>query len=413
MAHQRMSSTGSRRPGHARRFPARLMSVVLAAVMLTVAPVGARAAIGDNTQTGTVSAFTGVQPQDVAFTPDGNTAYVVDPGSNAVSVICVAACPGGIAPNTQTTTVSGFSGVSPRAVAITPDGKIAYVTNSTSNTVSVIDVIHNTEIGTVASFTGLSPQGVAFTPDGNTAYVADAGSNAVSVICVANCNLVASNTQLGTVSGFTVTSPVAVALTPDGTTAYVTGRFSPVSVICVTDCPAGVAPNTQTGTVSGNTGNAPSDVAFTPDGKTAYITDPVSRTVYVVDVTRNAQAGTVSGFTASGIPPQRVAFTQDGKTAYVTAFGLDGSTPVSSEVAVICAADCPTGVAPNTQTGTVSGFTGLGPQGVAFAPNGATAYVANGMSNSVSVIHVRSDATSPAGHAVPANGAMLLMPFGR
>ena len=64
-------------------------------------------------------------------------------------------------------------GTNPIGVAITPDGKHAYVTNFTSNNVSVIDTATNTVVATVP--VGNNPVGVAVTPDGKHAYVANSG----------------------------------------------------------------------------------------------------------------------------------------------------------------------------------------------------------------------------------------------
>jgi YVTN family beta-propeller protein len=67
-------------------------------------------------------------------------------------------------------------------VAISPDGKHAYVVNERANTVSVIDIATNTVTATVAGGGG-SPEGVAVTPDGQVVYVAN--GNKVSVIATA------------------------------------------------------------------------------------------------------------------------------------------------------------------------------------------------------------------------------------
>jgi YVTN family beta-propeller protein len=67
----------------------------------------------------------------------------------------------------------------------------AYITNASSNTVSVIDTASNTVIATVA--VGVAPQGVAVHPDGSRVYVANSSSNTISVIDTA------TNTVVGTV----------------------------------------------------------------------------------------------------------------------------------------------------------------------------------------------------------------------
>ncbi|WP_246238555.1 YncE family protein [Acrocarpospora corrugata] len=71
-------------------------------------------------------------------------------------------------------------GLNPRGVAFTPGWHHAYVANSCSNTVSVIDVRRRTVTATIP--VGLFPYGVAFTPSGRTAYVANSDSDTVSVL---------------------------------------------------------------------------------------------------------------------------------------------------------------------------------------------------------------------------------------
>jgi len=70
---------------------------------------------------------------------------------------------------TNTIVTSVTAGTGPQAVAITPDGRFAYVVNLTSNDVSVINTATNTLAATVA--VGFGPFGVAITPNGAFAYV--------------------------------------------------------------------------------------------------------------------------------------------------------------------------------------------------------------------------------------------------
>ncbi len=85
----------------------------------------------------------------------------------------------------------------PFAVAITPNGAFAYVTNSGwpvgSNSVSVIDTTTNTVVATIP--VGNFPVGATITPTGASAYVANLNSNNVSVIDTA------TNTVVDTVRG--------------------------------------------------------------------------------------------------------------------------------------------------------------------------------------------------------------------
>jgi YVTN family beta-propeller protein len=65
-------------------------------------------------------------------------------------------------------------GIDPTGVAVTPDGKHAYVANHESGTVSVIDAATNTVVATIpiVGFPITTPNnGVAITPDGKYAYL--------------------------------------------------------------------------------------------------------------------------------------------------------------------------------------------------------------------------------------------------
>lgn len=77
-------------------------------------------------------------------------------------------------------------------MAVTPDGKRAYVTNHGSSNVSVIDTATNTVSATVD--VGVDPFGVAITADGKFVYVTNTGSNNVSVIDTATNKVVAEIT---------------------------------------------------------------------------------------------------------------------------------------------------------------------------------------------------------------------------
>jgi YVTN family beta-propeller protein len=96
-------------------------------------------------------------PQNVAITPDGKTVYVSNTGSGTVSVIKAKS-----AKVVETIEV----GTEPYGMAITPDGRKLYVANARSNDVSVIDTEKNKVVETI-DHVGLEPRGVAITSDGD------------------------------------------------------------------------------------------------------------------------------------------------------------------------------------------------------------------------------------------------------
>ena len=73
------------------------------------------------------------------------------------------------------------AGEGPTSVAITPDGKYAYVTDVEGESVSVIETGLRRNVATIEEV-GEEPFGIAITPDGKYAYVTDSGSNEVAVI---------------------------------------------------------------------------------------------------------------------------------------------------------------------------------------------------------------------------------------
>ena len=118
--------------------------------------------------------------------------------------------------NTSTFTLASAvsSGTTnPYGAAATPDGSEVWVTESGTNTVSVISTSTNKITGTVV--VGIYPHGIAITPDGKTAYVANTGPNTgpggsqtVSVIDVAS-QTVTSTIDVGEAPQIVTSPPTA------------------------------------------------------------------------------------------------------------------------------------------------------------------------------------------------------------
>src|SRR5437879_78379 len=82
-------------------------------------------------------------------------------------------------------------GTSPAGVAVSLDGRYAYIAESGDDAVSVLDTGTRTITTTVALPAGSSPRGVALSPKGDFLYVADSGSDRVSVVDTATLRVVA------------------------------------------------------------------------------------------------------------------------------------------------------------------------------------------------------------------------------
>ena len=298
----------------------------------------------------------------VAFTPNGEYAYVTNQNSGTVSVISTAS-------NTVTAKVT--LGSAPYAVAVTPNGAYVYVTNVGNDTVSVISTATNKLVATV--IVGNDPTGVAVTPNGEYVYVSNddalSNNNSVSVISTA------TNTVTATISVGRSTSSVAV--TPNGKYAYVTSYSSGLISVIST------ATNTVTATFPA--GLSLSSVTISPNGKYAYVThDTYLDYISVISTTTNIETANV---TVDGNDTQYVAFTPNSEYAYVTVLPAQPKTPGpgplgNGSVSII-----------NTATNKMaSSLPLLGePLGLAISPNGTYAYVTtmkNGQNGAVLEISI-------------------------
>ena len=125
------------------------------------------------------------EPEDIAITPNGKTAYVTIFSSGTVTPINLSANKAG-----KPIKISGnppgknFTGI-PFAIAITPDGKTAYVTDGASGAVTPIDVATN-KPGKPIKISGKpGSDAIAISADGTTAYVANQPSSTVTPIYLA------------------------------------------------------------------------------------------------------------------------------------------------------------------------------------------------------------------------------------
>lgn len=230
------------------------------------------------------------EPYDVAITPDGRRAYVTQRAGNSVTVIDVA---------TDTIVATIPVGMVPRGVAITPDSTRAYVTEASSNTVSAIDIATNTLIGAPIPV-GLQPWGIAITPDGGIALVVDRTSNTVSAIKLGSTPAVIAIIPVDR-------EPVEVAIAPDGNTAYVTSTIDN-TVVPIDLHTFSVRPSIPVGLF-------PRDLKLTPDGTKIFVANSNADTVSVID----AATQTVSATFTTGVLsiPSGMAITPNGRYALV------------------------------------------------------------------------------------------------
>jgi len=164
----------------------------------------------------------GPLPVGITLTPDGRIALVAIDGGSANTVAEV-----NLSSNTiQKTFVVGQD---PYSIAVTPDGSRAYVTNAGSDSVTPINLTSG-QVGAPIAV-GRTPEGIAITPDGQSALVVDAGANYPGPNTVSRLDL-SSNTVTSTVKVAPFSSQITIP--GDGTTAYVTsgtGTVTPINTI--------------------------------------------------------------------------------------------------------------------------------------------------------------------------------------
>ena len=264
----------------------------------------------------------GTYPDAIAITPNGERAYVTNYASNSVTPIDLTTEE--VLPSIKLGSTAG-----PAGIAIAPDGKTAYVTEAGAtgtlgDTITPIDLATGKTMAPIT--VGPGPQGIAITPDGRRAYVADAGAIVQGQTGSFGSTVTPVDLRTGkALAPITVgNAPTGVAITPDGSTALVanlnSGSVSPINL--ATDVAGSPIP------VEG----APIAIAISAAHPTvAYVVDTISKqsatgNVTPVDLTN----GTAGSPITLGKNPQAIAMSPDGKTAWVVCYDSETIVPLST-----------------------------------------------------------------------------------
>jgi DNA-binding beta-propeller fold protein YncE len=280
-------------------------------------------------------------PYDIAVSPQGTSAYAVDNLSDtagAVSQYTLNPATGKL--TSKSPRMVATAGVPSGIIAISPDGKNAYVPSGKA--ISQYRISPAT-----GKLTPMPPRmvagagfpiGIKVAPDGRYLYIttgtqclaakgskgthascasALAKASTVSVFGISPATGALSARPVQTVA--TGQNPQMITIAPDGTSAYVTGgntiwqyTINPATGKLTTKSPATVA-----------TGQGAHDLAVAPDGKNLYVVTVATATIaqYAISPATGAlSARPVS--TARTVPaPEAIALSPDGKNAYVTSEG--------------------------------------------------------------------------------------------
>jgi YVTN family beta-propeller protein len=248
---------------------------------------------------------TGQGPHEVAISPDGRTAYIPDYGAFAV-----------YPPGDQTHTRLGTTitvidlakravkmkfdvgtHVGPHDVLVSRDGKYLWVTTETPMALMELDAA----TGKLLNLWPTKQDRVHMVvpaPDEKKFYLTNTVSGSVSVLERSSGAVKVIPTGPGT---------EGIAISPDGREVWVASRQDNKLEVISTA-------NDELVATFASGGRGPVRVAFTPDGAQVWVTNSVSDTASVFDARSRAPLGML----ALGKNPSCIVFSPDGRRAYIT-----------------------------------------------------------------------------------------------
>ena len=387
------------------------------------------------------------QPEGVAFSPNGNLAYVTDYLGNKVVVI-----------NVATNTVINSISVDGEPVAVSfADNNHAYVSAAGADKIDVINVATNAM--TACVITAYIPYGITVSPTGNFALVATAG-NALMINTVSNTviNSITTGTGYNYRMAIAANGKYAYLGSSGGAIGYINIPANTFTTLIATDEVSDmvidptsstyvyaaqyygggmiyrIATATNAITSWGSYKEYGLHLAIPSTGGVAYETGYSSARLSIINLGSMSVVPSSVGATpnAIAVSSSGISYVVNGGSGTVTVVGPPSAGyPVLATVPV---GTDPWGaaVSPNGQyvwvtnygSGTVSVINtatysvvatiivGSNPTGLALSPNSAYLYVANSGSNSVSVITTSNNqvvatilvGSSPYGIAVAPTG---------
>ena len=307
----------------------------------------------------------GQNPLAVAANPAKNEVYVLNAGAEtgqgSVSVV-----------NAENNSVVATIPVlrAPVSIAVNPNGNLAWVANSGSNAISVLDLASRREIARIG--TGKEPVEVRLSPDGKTLVVANRGDGSVSIF----------DAPAGGLRAVFENCPGAddVVILPDSSKAFVacSAGHQVMSIAMARTATSGTQAGTQAGTTQPDrlvalmdVGHAPVQLALKPDGGEVFVSNSASNTISEIYTNTDAVAGAylmgedpIQGLVSGD---NLVLYEANFQSQYVTIYSIaDGKRMNSVHV-------------------------GDGPSAMAFSTAGNLLFVVDNRSSDVAVIRTRTE----------------------
>ena len=271
-------------------------------------------------------------------------------------------------PATEKVLVKLPTGRGPHEVAVSPDGRMAYVSNfgrysvypagdtlhdKASNTITVIDLVDRKVKTTFDLGTHTGPHGMVVSHDGKIVWATTETPQAV-------LELDSSTGKILHVWNTTQERSHMIVATPKETKFYVTNTVS--GSVSVIDRSTGEAKVIVTG--PGTEG-----IAISPDGKEVWA---ASRADAKISIIATATDAIVASFSSGGKSPKRMDFTPNGSQVWVTNSGSGETTVFDARSHELLA----------------SITTSKDPSGVSISPDGRRAYVTNSAANVLTFVDV-------------------------
>ncbi len=262
------------------------------------------------------------------------------------------------------------TGLGPHEVAVSPDGRTAYVSNfgrysvypagdtehdKAGNTITVVDLLDRKVKATFDLGTHTGPHGMIVSHDGKLMWVTTETPQAV-------LELDAASGKILHVWNTTQERSHMIVTTPDEKKFYVTNTVSgSVSVIDKTTGEVKVIA----------TGPGTEGIAISPDGKEVWAASRIDAKISIISTASDA---IVTAFPSGGKGPKRMDFTPDGAQVWVTNSASNETTVFDAHARKLLAA-LPMSKAPS---------------GVYFSGDGHRAYITNANANELSFVDVAS-----------------------
>lgn len=243
------------------------------------------------------SVLIGKYATGLAVSADGRRAYVPDVVSSTVAIVDI--------PNERLLKNASIAFL-PAGLAVTPNGREVYVTNSDSSTISAIDSVTDHLLGQTEA--GARPRRAAVTPDSSRVYVANWLGNTISVIDARTMSKI-HDVDVGS-------SPYDALVSPDGHLCYV--NISGEGVVFIDTATDKVVASLRYGP-NGVVGDL-SDLAVSPNGTLLYALDEQQgfAGIRIVDA---HTATLIGGINVSPIDgASTMTMRPDGSKLYVTAY---------------------------------------------------------------------------------------------